>query len=105
MKNDRSDISLAETPEQLLETLRQLVAETERLLGDSSGLAAEKAEELRARINRAGEALRGFYGTARQKIITSARCADETIRSHPYESLAVSLGVGVLLGALIRRPR
>jgi len=29
--------------------------------------------------------------------------ADSAIRAHPYESLAIALGVGVLLGALLRR--
>ena len=38
-----------------------------------------------------------------RKVVAGARATDETIRAHPYESLAIALGVGVLLGALIRR--
>jgi ElaB/YqjD/DUF883 family membrane-anchored ribosome-binding protein len=47
--------------------------------------------------------LNDYYGTAKEKVVAGARRTDETIRSHPYESLAVALGVGVLVGALIRR--
>jgi ElaB/YqjD/DUF883 family membrane-anchored ribosome-binding protein len=105
MKNNRSNALEAETPAQLLETLRQLVAETEQLLDNAGEHAGEKISELRERINRAGDSVHEFYGTARQKVIAGARRADETIRAHPYESLAVTLGVGVILGALIRRSR
>lgn len=44
-----------------------------------------------------------IYGVARKKVVSGARQADDAIRSHPYESLAIALGVGVLLGALIKR--
>jgi ElaB/YqjD/DUF883 family membrane-anchored ribosome-binding protein len=43
------------------------------------------------------------YGRARQGVVAGAQYTDETIRLHPYQSLAVALGVGVLVGALIRR--
>jgi ElaB/YqjD/DUF883 family membrane-anchored ribosome-binding protein len=105
MKNNRTTPLEAETPAQLLETLRQLVAETEQLLDNAGEHAGEKLNDLRTRIDRANQSLQKFYGTARQKLIAGARRADETIRAHPYESLAVSLGVGVILGALLRRSR
>jgi len=103
MKNNRSETLATETPQELLEILRQLVSETEHLLAEAGGQAEEKMEDLRARIDHASELLREFRDSTRQKIIAGARRADETIRSHPYESLAVSLGFGVLLGALLRR--
>lgn len=103
-RNDRSD-TLADTPERLLETLRQLVAETEQLVAGAVEHDAEKMDDIRARIDRANESLQEFYRTSRQKFIAGARRADETIRSHPYESLALSLGFGVLLGALLRRSK
>jgi ElaB/YqjD/DUF883 family membrane-anchored ribosome-binding protein len=43
------------------------------------------------------------YGKARKSVVAGARYTDETIRTHPYQSLAIALGVGVLVGALIRR--
>jgi len=43
------------------------------------------------------------YDRARHNVVAGAKYTDETIRQHPYQSLAIALGVGVLLGALIRR--
>ncbi|HTQ31248.1 MAG TPA: hypothetical protein VMI53_08560 [Opitutaceae bacterium] len=103
MKNNRLETMASETPQQLLELLRQLVSETEQLLAEAGEHAEEKMEDLRVRIHHAGELLREFRHSTRQKIVAGARRADETIRSHPYESLAVTLGLGVLLGALLRR--
>ncbi|MDE3084657.1 MAG: DUF883 domain-containing protein [Verrucomicrobiota bacterium] len=103
MKNNRSRTFSLETPEQLLETLRHLVSETEKLLGDTSEQAEEKMEDIRSRIENARESFAEFFDGTKEKLSSGVRQADETIRSHPYESLAVILGIGVLLGALIRR--
>jgi ElaB/YqjD/DUF883 family membrane-anchored ribosome-binding protein len=93
-----------ESPEQLLTSLRSLLAEAEQLLSDSAGeFVGEKAEEMKSRLEQAQINLQEFYNSTRKKVVTGARRADETIRTHPYESLAVALGVGVLLGALLRR--
>ena len=103
MKN-RNDTLAPESPEQLVTNLRNLLSEAERMMVSSSGEhAADKIDELRAGIARAQARLQELYGTAREKITIGAKHADETIRAHPYESLAVALGVGVLLGAVLRR--
>lgn len=103
MKN-RNNTPTTETPEQLVDNLRNLLSEAERMVVSSAGEhSAEKIDELRAGIAQAQARLQELYGTAREKITTGAKHADETIRTHPYESLAVALGVGVMLGALLRR--
>ena len=33
----------------------------------------------------------------------SARATDRAIREHPYESIGIAFGVGVLIGVLINR--
>lgn len=93
-----------ESPEQLVANLRSLLSQAEHMMADSSGEhSGERIDQLRAAMAQAQARLQAFYGTAREKIILGAKRTDETIRSHPYESLAVALGVGVLLGALLRR--
>lgn len=100
----RNHAATADSPEQLVTSLRTLLAEAEQLVGDSAGAyAGEKAEEMKSRLEEAQAHLQEFYNSTRQKVVAGARQADETIRAHPYESLAVALGVGVLLGALLRR--
>lgn len=94
----------AQTPDALLNDLRALVAEAEGLMGgDITDQARDKLEQLRERLSDAQERLTELYATAKEKVTEGARRTDETIRSHPYESLAIALGIGVLLGALLRR--
>jgi ElaB/YqjD/DUF883 family membrane-anchored ribosome-binding protein len=93
-----------ESPEQLVTHLRDLLAEAEQLVGDTAGeFVGEKAEDMRERLHHAQERLQEFYATTRDKVVAGAKTTDATIRAHPYESLAVALGVGLLIGALMRR--
>ena len=94
----------AETPEQLVTHLRDLLSDAEQLVGNTAGdYLGEKAEAWRARLGAAQERLQELYSTTREKIVDGAKATDRTIRAHPYESLAVALGVGVLIGVFVRR--
>ncbi|WP_438479997.1 DUF883 family protein [Oleiharenicola lentus] len=95
----------AQSPEKLVGNLRDLLSEAEKLVGDASEGASAKAEDIHSRIELAQEKLSEYYDIARDKVVSSAKTADKTIRSHPYESLAIALGVGVLIGALIKSNR
>ena len=45
--------------------------------------------------------------TARQRIqdstIAGAKATDRAIREHPYESIGIAFGLGILIGVLINR--
>ncbi len=79
------------------------MTEAEKLVGEGGDNAEEALGGVRARFEQARAKMEDVYGAARKKFVSGARQADDAIRSHPYESLAIALGVGVLLGALIRR--
>jgi len=91
------------TRERLAEDLRTLVRDAEELLKSGAEQAGEKATELRARLqvslDKAKETCHRLEGHA----IESAKAADRVIRRHPYESMGIAFGVGVLLGVLINR--
>lgn len=94
----------AESPEQMVTHLRELLTEAEHLVGDTAGqYVGEKAEAMRERFQAAQERVEELYETARDKVVAGAKTTDTAIRSHPYESLAIALGVGVVIGALLRR--
>jgi ElaB/YqjD/DUF883 family membrane-anchored ribosome-binding protein len=102
MKNDTN--SKAETPEEVAEHISRLMAEAEAMLvGPVSDRGTDRFTDLRARLEQIQSRAAEVYGDARRRVVASAQATDETIRTHPYESLAVALGIGVLLGALIRR--
>jgi ElaB/YqjD/DUF883 family membrane-anchored ribosome-binding protein len=102
MKN-RHDTSTAETPEQLIEHISRLMAEAEAMIaGPVTDQSGGKLADIKTRLESARMRLTDAYGRARLGVAAGARYTDETIRTHPYHSLAVALGVGVLVGALAR---
>lgn len=101
MKNRSSS---TESPEQLAESLRTLIAEAEKALTTSVSDHAEgHLADLHERLESARDRVATMCADAKVKVVAGAKEADATIRSHPYESLAIALGVGVLLGAVLRR--
>lgn len=105
MKN-RHDSGTTETPEQLIEHISRLMAEAEAMI---AGPVAERSPgrlaDIKDRLESARERLGQAYTSARKNVVAGAKYTDETIRQYPYYSLGVALGIGVLLGALIRRGR
>jgi ElaB/YqjD/DUF883 family membrane-anchored ribosome-binding protein len=92
------------TPEELISQINNLMEEAEALLvGPASEKVGDRIHDIQQRLKSAQARLGEIYGNARDKVVDSAKYTDKAIRSHPYESLAVALGVGVLLGALLRR--
>ena len=101
MKNDSVP---AETPEEVAEHISRLMAEAEAMLvGPVSDRVADKYSDLRARLEHLQAVVSEAYGDARKKVSEGARATDQSIRSHPYESIAVAVGVGVIIGLLIGR--
>lgn len=94
----------AQTPEELLQDLRNLVSEAEAMLGDSvKEHSAEALEALRTRFEAAQERLGDLYAGARRKVVAGAHYTDEKIRENPYQSIAIAAGIGVLIGVLLGR--
>jgi ElaB/YqjD/DUF883 family membrane-anchored ribosome-binding protein len=92
-----------QTPQELLKNLRALVTEAEKILADSPEHSETRLEALRERYEAAQERLADYYATAKKKIVAGAKHTDEAIRAHPYQSLAIAAGVGMLAGLLLGR--
>jgi ElaB/YqjD/DUF883 family membrane-anchored ribosome-binding protein len=96
--------SSAHSPKDLLDDLRTLVLEAEKMLGDSVTEHSEDAiQALRLRFEAAQERLSELYTDARKKVVAGAKCTDQTIRANPYQSLAIAAGVGLAIGVLVGR--
>jgi ElaB/YqjD/DUF883 family membrane-anchored ribosome-binding protein len=65
--------------------------------------AAFARDKAQAAADYATERGRAAYGVAKEKSAAAAEKAEETIVDHPFASVAVAFGVGVLLGAVISR--
>jgi ElaB/YqjD/DUF883 family membrane-anchored ribosome-binding protein len=91
--------------ESIIANIAQLMNEAERMLCDSTSQhAEEQVELLRARCDDLQTHLAALCTNAGRAVSAGAHQTDRAIRAHPYESLAVALVAGVLLGTLwVRR--
>jgi ElaB/YqjD/DUF883 family membrane-anchored ribosome-binding protein len=93
--------------ERVVADLKSLVRDSEDLLKATAGDVSEKARETRARVSaaleRAKETCVNLQEQTAATARTAAKKADTVIREHPYESLGVAFGVGLLIGVLVMR--
>lgn len=93
--------------ERVLADLKTLADDAEALLRATADDASDKAKEARARVTAALEKAKSTYEDLQAQGVASAKAAvrkaDDTIRAHPYESIGIAFGFGLLLGALLRR--
>ncbi len=83
-------------PGSLAEDARELMAAT-------ADVAGEKVSAARKRLAAALERGKEIAGNVRDKAVAGAKVADQTIRENPYQSIAIGVGVGVLIGYLLAR--
>lgn len=91
------------TTEKLVTDLKTVAHDAEDLLRATAGVAGEKAQEARERLKTAIESARASLYRLEERAIAGAKVADKVIRDHPYESLGVAFGVGLLIGVLVTR--
>lgn len=93
--------STAQTPEDILNELRALVAEAEAMVNTSADRSDGVVSALRARYEAAQERLSDAVAQTRRKVAAGAAYADGAIRENPYRSLAWAAGAGMLVGLLV----
>ena len=91
------------TSEQLASNLKAVAQDAEDLLKATAGQGGEKVSEIRRRLTSALEAARATGERLHEKTVQAAKATDKVIRDHPYESIGVAFGVGLLIGVLVTR--
>jgi len=81
----------------------QLVEDAQELMTATAHIAEDKVMAARKRLSGAIQNGREVLENLKNKAIDGAKATDEVIREHPYQSIGVALGVGVLIGILLRR--
>ena len=80
---------------------------SQRAMEEAKTAARQAGEHLaetgRETVSRIGAAWETAKNNIQEKAVTSARATDRVIRDHPYESIGIAFGVGVLIGVLINR--
>jgi len=81
----------------------QLAEDARALMAATADVAGEKVGEARKRLAAALEHGKEIYGRVREKAVEGAKAADEAVHEHPYQAIAIGVGVGALIGYLIAR--
>ena len=76
---------------------------SEELLHTTKDAVGDKAEEVRERLTAALDAAKRTCLQLEDKAVEGAKAADNAIREHPYQSIGVAFGVGLLIGVLVTR--
>jgi len=96
-------MTIQQANERLASDLKAVVRDAEELLKATAGQAGEKVSEVRARLATALESAKATCHRVEEKTIAAAKATDQTIREHPYQSIGIAFGVGLLLGVLVAR--
>lgn len=93
--------------ERVVADLKSLVRDSEDLLKATAGDMSEKAKETRARVTAALERAKNTCNEVTEQTVAKAKevakKADTMVRSHPYETIGVAFGLGLLIGVLVTR--
>lgn len=73
------------------------------LMNATADVAGEKVSDARKRLATALERSKELYGRVRDKTVEGAKVADKNIRENPYQTIAIGIGVGAILGYLVAR--
>jgi ElaB/YqjD/DUF883 family membrane-anchored ribosome-binding protein len=95
------------TRDKLVRDVKEVISDAESLIRLTADDLGDKAKDARAkladRLETAKGRLHDAEGVIREKATASAKEADRVVREHPYESLGVAFGVGLLVGILLNR--
>jgi len=67
----------------------------------TADVAGEKVGEARKRLSAALERAREIAGEVRDKAVAGAKVADKAVHEHPYQAIAIGVGVGAIIGYLV----
>ena len=89
--------------ERIMSDLKVLAHDAEELMKATASDLGEKAREARAKLASTLEAAKATCKRIEEKTIASAKAADRVIREHPYQSIGIAFGIGLLIGVLVNR--
>ena len=81
----------------------QLAEDASALMAATTDVAGEKVSEARKRLAVALERAKEMAGRIRDKAVEAAKAGDEAVHEHPYQAIAIGVGVGALVGYLLAR--
>src|SRR4051794_29538575 len=95
-----------ESKEKLVKDFQSVIADTEELMKFVSNESGGKAQALRDKLDRnlqlAKDYLHDVEGSVVDKSKVAARVTDEYVHKNAWRTVGLAIGVGILIGFLIR---
>lgn len=92
-----------EANQRLAGDLRVLMRDAEELLKATASETGEKMREMRGRLTAVLESAKVTCARLQDKTVEAVKATDHVIREHPYESIGIGFGLGLLIGVLVGR--
>ncbi|MCG8295577.1 DUF883 family protein [Pseudomonas entomophila] len=89
--------------DQVFSELQALIEESEKLLTESVSLVGEEADTLRAQLGLKLRQARDATGRLGQRAQPVVDATQEYIGGHPWQTVAISAGFGLVVGLLLGR--
>ncbi len=99
----RSAEEIEHSTEKLLQDLKAVVHDGEELLRAGAQDLSERGMAARERLAAALEVAKETRRKLEERAVAGVRATDRVIREHPYQSIGVAFGVGMLIGVLMNR--
>jgi ElaB/YqjD/DUF883 family membrane-anchored ribosome-binding protein len=81
----------------------QLAEDARALMAATADVAGEKVGEARKRLAAALERAKEIAGNVRDKAVAGAKATDEAVHEHPYQAIAIGVGLGAIFGYFVAR--
>lgn len=105
--NDNTAQALEDGQQRLAKDLRTVVEDAEALLREAVQGAGQGYGDARARLEQSLKSARtelsALEGALADRVYQAGRAADHYVHRHPWESIGVGAGVGLLVGLLLGR--
>ena len=89
--------------DQAFSELQELIAESEKLLSDSASLVGEEGETLRAQVGLKLKQALDSVSNVRERTKPVVDATENYIGGHPWQTVAISAGFGLVVGLLLGR--
>ena len=89
--------------DQAFSELQELIAESEKLLKESVSLVGEEGETLRAQVSLKLKQALDSVTNVRERTKPAVDATENYIGGHPWQTVAISAGFGLVVGLLLGR--
>jgi ElaB/YqjD/DUF883 family membrane-anchored ribosome-binding protein len=102
-KQTKDSNTMNQQTQAVSDAMGTLAEDARALMAATADVAGDKVTDARKRLAAALESGKEIYGRVKTKAVEGAKAADEAVHEHPYQAIAIGVGVGAILGYLVAR--